>query len=143
MKTTSPSDDLDQLLGAFFKAQLPHAWPSAPATTSVNEPASLVAARAEAAESPRHQPAAANRDPGGRKARYTLAASVAILLGTCWTLSNGLQSGTRPANGSPNGTNSRDVLGPSSAKTPKEITDVLHPPVAPPGGKIDMLDKSN
>lgn len=91
MTTTSPSDEaLDRLLSSFFKAELKRPWPAAPETPSTSEPA-------RATESPRNRPAA--RD--GSKARYTLAASVAILLGTCWTLSNGLQPGGRTGPAAP------------------------------------------
>lgn len=99
MNTTPlPDDALDSLLSDFFKGQMKKPWPAAPAAANAaSEPSVLAAARAR-------QPGAepnpvAARDPGGR-ARYTLAASVAILLGTCWTLSNGFQA-DRPAG--PNG----------------------------------------
>jgi hypothetical protein len=86
-----PVEDLDRLLSDFFKSQMKKPWPAAPAVTS--EPSVFVAARTAEVESPRNQPA--GRDTGTR-ARYTLAASVALLLGTGWFLSNGFQPAERP-----------------------------------------------
>lgn len=94
---THPPDDLDRLFSDFFKAQLKQPWPNAPlppvAAKSAQpaEPATLVTARAAEA------PAAPARRDSGARARVTLAASVALMLGTCWYLSNGVQPGTRPA----------------------------------------------
>jgi hypothetical protein len=88
---TGPVDDLDRLLADFFKSRMRNPWPAAPAVTS--EPAVLVAGRG-GTEAPRNQPAAV-RDPGSR-ARYTLAASVALLLGTGWLLTDGFHPGPRP-----------------------------------------------
>lgn len=97
---TQPPDDLDRLFSDFFKAQLKQPWPNAPVPpTAVTpaEPASLVTARAE-------PPAAPARRDTGTRARVTLAASVALMLGTCWYLSSGAQPGTRPAGApQPNG----------------------------------------
>jgi hypothetical protein len=137
MNPLSPNENVDRLLSAFFKAEMPDPWPAAP-TASTTEPSGLVAERAEA---PRNEPAVARRDHNSR-ARYTLAASVALLLGTCWTLSDGFQSGTRGTNGPANGT-SGDFLGPSDAKTAPEIRDVLTKPPVAPGDKDDMFGKSN
>jgi hypothetical protein len=101
MNHTPPSDEsIDRLLSEFLKAQMPQPWPAAPATAT-SEPSVLVASRAGATDAPRNQPAAP-RDTSARS-RFTLAASVALLLGTCWTLSNGFQSGDRPAAGGSNG----------------------------------------
>ena len=129
MTRTSPdADELDQLLGAYFKAQVPHPWPAPPATAALSEPTGRLAA----------PESSAGHDPG-RRARYTLAASVALLLGTCWTLSNGLPSGPRAPG--PQGPGGPAVdLGTTNAKTPEEIHKVLHPQPAP---RNDMLDKSN
>ena len=60
-------DPLDAALTDFFRREMPAPWPAAP---------SLAA------------PVAVRRDPG-RRARLTLAASVAALAGACWLLSNG------------------------------------------------------
>jgi hypothetical protein len=97
-------DNLDRLLSDFFKAQMKQPWPAAP-TVSVSEPSVLVAARTATTEMPRNQPAPLSpaRDTGG-KSRYTLAASVALLLGTCWYLSNGFQPGEQPGRGPAGGT---------------------------------------
>ena len=94
---TEPSDELDRLLSDFFKGELKKPWPKAPMTpgarTSASEPSELAAARA--AEAPRNQPRPANRDNTAR-ARFTLAASVALMLGTCWYMSDGFQPGEGP-----------------------------------------------
>jgi hypothetical protein len=84
-QTTHPPDKLDELLSDFFKAKLPHPWPAAPVPTPA-EPSGLVAART--------LPANADR---GNRARMTLAASVALLLGACWFLSGEGQPGPRAA----------------------------------------------
>ena len=53
------------------------------------------------------------------RARYTLAASVAILLGTCWYLSNGSNTGNQPAPKA--GPGGPDILGKGSATMPDEF----------------------
>lgn len=98
---TEPSDNLDRLLTDYFKAQLKHPWPGAP-SMATNEPSSLYAVRNATEATPRNQPAAATRDSSG-KSRFTLAASVALLLGTCWYFSNGFQPGERNLTTTPNG----------------------------------------
>jgi len=104
VRNGSAEDNLDRLLSDFFKAQMQSPWPAAPATPA-SEPSVLVAARNASAEDPRNQPVATappvTRDSGS-KARYTLAASVALLLGTCWYLSNGFRPAERTAPGSSN-----------------------------------------
>jgi hypothetical protein len=101
MSQTSPINDsndaLDGLLSSFFKVQMKKPWPAAPATPPMSMPASI--ANAATTGSPRNQPAA-QRDPGS-KSRFTLVASVAILLGTCWYLSNDFQPGSRPGSSGP------------------------------------------
>lgn len=85
MSTTPPTpagppDDLDRLLGDFFKAQLRHPWPNAPVPpAAAAEPSERVRVRPRAAETP----APARRDAAAR-ARFTLAASVALMLGALW-----------------------------------------------------------
>jgi hypothetical protein len=102
-KTNLSDDSLDAMFSTFFKAQVKHPWPVAPAPSAHSEPSSLAAARAAQVEAPRNQPVVAGRD-AGNKSRYTLAASVALLIGTCWTLSSGFQSADRAApTASPNG----------------------------------------
>lgn len=89
-----PADELDSLLSEFFKAQLKKPWPKAPVPTPATPavPSELAAARA--AEVPRNAPStpALSHDSAGR-ARFTLAASVALLLGTGWFLADGFQPG--------------------------------------------------
>jgi len=125
-KTPLTEDSLDAMFSDFFKAKMQKPWPAAPATPTVrSEPSSLAAARAAQTpvevEAPRNQPVAASHDSGS-KARYTLAASVALLIGTCWTLSNGFQPGERsaPANGSPNSVN----MNPITASDPAVLTKI-------------------
>ena len=99
--TTETPDELDRLLADFFKAQLKRPWPGAPTPTAAAksaEPSELAAARA--ADAPRNHPTPARCDNTAR-ARFTLAASVALMLGTCWYLSNGYQPGERPGPGAP------------------------------------------
>jgi hypothetical protein len=87
-------DALDAALSDFFKGELPRPWPAAPAVAA---------------------PAAARRPDPGRRARYTLAASVAVLAGACWLLSNGgrpVAPGVNPGTGP-------DVLQNSSARDPR------------------------
>lgn len=101
MNSTSPTsqdsrseDNLDRLLSGYFKSKLKQPWPAAPTTSSLlSEPSVLVASRSgtNTVETPRNQPS--SRADVSHKSRYTLAASVAVLLGTCWLLSNGFQSG--------------------------------------------------
>lgn len=90
-----PPDELDRLFSDFFKSQLKQPWPNAPvppaAVARPAEPASLVTARAAEA------PAAPARRDSGTRARVTLAASVALMLGTCWYLSSEVRPGSRPA----------------------------------------------
>jgi hypothetical protein len=136
MNPLPPNENVDRLLSAFFKAEMPDPWPAAPTASATTESAGFVA------EAPRNEPAVARRDHNSR-ARYTLAASVALLLGTCWTLSNGIQSGNQPANRPADGASPRDILGPSNAKSPNEIRDALKGPVVAPGDKDDMFGKSN
>jgi hypothetical protein len=94
--TPETPDELDRAFSEFFKAQLKQPWPKAPlppGATAKAEPSELAATRA--AEAPRNQPSPASRDNTAR-ARFTLAASVALMLGTCWYLSNGFEPGARP-----------------------------------------------
>jgi hypothetical protein len=98
MNPTTPDtpDELDLLFSEFFKAQLKEPWPKAPVPTA--EPSELAAPPSTLA--PANAPAA--RDASAR-ARFTLAASVALVIGASWFLSNGFQ-GTRGGNApAPNG----------------------------------------
>jgi hypothetical protein len=95
-------DELDKLFSDFFKAQLKRPWPNAPlpagAAAPASEPSGLVNTRTQT-ETPRNSPAPApqayakGRD-GAARARFTLAASVALALGGCWVLSNGFLPGS-------------------------------------------------
>jgi len=73
---TPPHRDPDRLFGAYFQKALPAEWPAAPRPW---------------ADPVRTNPAP-TADPA-RKSRYALAASVAILLGGCWMLSNQFSAG--------------------------------------------------
>ena len=76
-----PGDEVDRLLSAYFRAELPAKWPAAPTT-----PGGLRrSARPENARGP---------DPA-TKSRWALAASVALLIGSCWYLSGQATNGHR------------------------------------------------
>lgn len=69
-----PDERVDRLLGEYFKTNIPAGrWPSAPRTANV-------------------RPANTTTDPAVRS-RWALAASVAVLLGGCWYLSDNLTGG--------------------------------------------------
>ena len=123
MSTTNLSDDsLDAMFSTFFKAQVKAPWPVAPAPSVLSEPSSLAAARSAGVEAPRNEPVSTGRD-AGNKSRYTLAASVALLLGTCWTLSSGFQSADRPApTAAPNGPSIS--YNPLTASDPDALTEL-------------------
>ena len=92
MNANQSPDGLDRLLGDFFKSQLKQPLPAAPIPVQ-SEPSTLVAVR--------NAPPLKVGDHGTR-ARITLAASFALLLGTCWYLSGDGQptnraTGTKPA----------------------------------------------
>jgi hypothetical protein len=79
------ADKLDRLFTDYFHAEMTkRPWPPAPVTADV--------ARRAAPDPNRH-------------ARRVLAASVALLLGSCWVLSNGLPTTDRGPSPSPTGTN--------------------------------------
>jgi hypothetical protein len=97
MSTTNTNPDpLDQLFSDFFKAQLKQPWPKAPLAGGARtaEPSELAAARGTDAPRNEPAPAARGRDNTAR-ARFTLAASVALALGATWFLSNGSETGPR------------------------------------------------
>ncbi len=73
MNANATPDDIDRLLSGYFKAQMKQPWPAAP-STHLSEPSERVASPAAFAGN-------------HNRARITLAASVALLLGTCWMLS--------------------------------------------------------
>jgi hypothetical protein len=137
---TGPVDHLDRLFGDFFKSQMKRPWPAAPVVLAATEASVLVATRTPEVGVPRNQPTA-SRDPGGR-ARYTLAASVALLLGTGWFLTNGFQPGEHSAPSVPtaHGTN---MLGGGTAGNPEALKTLRedkakhgHPKTATP--KVEL-----
>ena len=73
------ADPLDRALHGYFQSQLPAAWPAAPSVEGGVETTRV--------------PSPARRSP----ARFTVAASVALLLGLGATLSYAPQSPTAPA----------------------------------------------
>lgn len=101
MSQTTTPDQLDELLSDFFKSNLPHPWPAAP-----------VPARAELGASQMKRQA-------DNRARYTLAASVALLLGTCWFLSSGSQPASHPV--AKPGARGPDVLRNGTATMPEPL----------------------
>jgi hypothetical protein len=126
MRTGPAEDNLDRLLSDFFRSQIQHPWPPAPMPQRA-EPSVMVGLRnsAAAGEPSRTQPTTAQStsDPSAR-ARYTLAASFAMLLGTCWYLSNGLGTADRAG---PAAAPSPRVLGvfpDSSAEKPAPLTEL-------------------
>lgn len=85
--------DLDQRLSAFFKAELPDPFPAiaAPVTRAADLPRPAV---------PRTP---ADRPPVFTRSRFSLAASVALLLGGCWYLSGHIGAPTARPNAGKNG----------------------------------------
>jgi hypothetical protein len=80
------ADKLDRLFSDYFHAEMSkRPWPPAPVQSTV-------------------APRTATPDPN-RHARRVLAASVALLLGSCWALSNGLTPADRGPSNAPTGTN--------------------------------------
>jgi hypothetical protein len=93
-----PPDPVDDVLGDFFKSQMPKPWPAAPRTA---EPSGL-----------------AKRPVANNRARYTLAASVAIMLGACWYFSGASHPAER---GKTQPAAHPGVLEDGSAKMPDEF----------------------
>lgn len=132
-------EELDRLFSEFFKAQLKQPWPNAPVPASgaakPAEPSELVVARAT--ETPRSAPAPARRDNSAR-ARFTLVASVALMLGTCWYLSNGFAPGERPVS-APNRGDAPGMLHKGGAQPHEGVLPELRKIRATEGApKIDM-----
>jgi hypothetical protein len=113
-----PVDALDRLLSNYFKAQLKQPWPAAPQAPVV-EPSSFVVERMARAEQPLRKTATSDTNS---RARYTLATSVALLLGTCWFVSDGFQPANRidtlPAGGG--------VLSDAGAGNPAVLEELKH-----------------
>lgn len=110
------TEPIDAALTDFFRGELPQPFPGAPAMAS---------------------PAVARRDPG-RRARLTLAASVAALAGACWLLSNGdgPVGGAKPAPAADvlQNATARQPGATDKAKAKAATTDPMHgfPPGALP-----------
>ena len=68
MTKHTSDEQVDRLLGDYFKAQVPAHWPPAPRTD-------------------RARPAATRTTDPAARSRWALAASVAVLIGGCWYLS--------------------------------------------------------
>jgi hypothetical protein len=142
MNSNTPSDALDRLLSDYFKAQMKRPWPGAPRPTAQAAPARRVEVR--------NTTAAGLLTNHPTRARITLAASVAILLGSCWYLSSESQPASRSAPDQPGRTSSPLPLetgtahGPEVLEKVKEIkatqtkpdpADVPMTPIADPFGK--------
>lgn len=109
--------DIDRLLATFFKSELPDPFPEM----------KLPAARAAELPMPAApRPAAAERRPVLTKSRFSLAVSVALLLGGCWYLSGHI--GGAPANRPTPGKNGAGEAKPNKHLLPKDDTK---PPMVP------------
>jgi len=84
-RTDSPQlEAVDQMLSRFMKSEIPHPWPTAPSLQAESGPIS---------------PSSAPRLTGSSplvSSRYSLAASVMLILGGCWLLSNLLSDKPNP-----------------------------------------------
>ena len=101
-------DALDAAFADYFQRQMPRPWPPAPAVAATPTPARVA-------------------DPS-RRARWTLAASVAVLAGCCWLLSSDGRPGRRPGPQAPSPVIA-DPFGGSTATMP----DALKTPPRPAG----------
>jgi hypothetical protein len=114
-----PGDDLDDLMTAFFRSEMPSPWPGAP--------------------EPEEAEVIVRRRPPTRKpvwgSRLALAASVALLLAGGWRLSGSFQE-------PPNGGGPIGGVGPPSAlkeKFPKFVPSIEHKPSGPSGLRIEVF----
>ena len=73
-----PGDDVDRLVTAYFRSEMPAKWPAAPRPWA--EPA---------------RPSNGTTADPATRSRWALAASVALLIGSCWYLSNKATDGQR------------------------------------------------
>jgi hypothetical protein len=80
-------DDLDGLLGQFFRAEMPNPWPAAP----IEEEQPAILAR----------PLASRRSQPLFRSRLALAASVAFLLALPWLIADSFQAVTPDASDVP------------------------------------------
>jgi hypothetical protein len=126
LRTTPLEGKLDRALSDFFKSKMKQPWPAAPEThrrMPASEPSLLVASRAANLEAPRNQPVAQSQSRDwSNKSRYTLAVSVALLLGTCWLLSSGSRPGERVGPGG-NNPPKIDFFGTSGASDPAALQE--------------------
>lgn len=120
--TPNSPDDLDRLLSDFFKAQMKNPWPNAPVaqTAEPSEHATRPAA-------PQNEPAPVARRDQTARAKFTLAASVALLLGTAFYMSDGYAPTAQPV-AKPAATGAPSLFNGSDAK-------------APQGGILDTISK--
>lgn len=113
--------DIDRLLATFFKSELPDPFPE------MKLPAARVAELPMPA-APR--PAAPERRPVLTKSRFSLAVSVALLLGGCWYLSGHI--GDAPANRPTPGKNGGgEATLPGPLDPNKDGTKAPKPPMMP------------
>jgi len=160
MTPTTP-EPIDRILSDFFKSELKNPWPAAPDTASLGTaslgtaspgtalpgnprfgtPRPLASSPAASAQVVLTAPAGPPLTDPTAKARYTLAASVALLLGTCWYFSSGLP-GRSTGPFSPN-TTTPDLLPDLTAGDPAALKhlrkDKAEHDIAPPmtGFKFD------
>ncbi|HJZ91510.1 MAG TPA: hypothetical protein VKE40_11605 [Gemmataceae bacterium] len=114
MNTNTPTpnpagDDLDRLFAAYFQAEMPKKWPAAPRPW---------------ADKPRAANTSPRTDPSHRS-RWALAASVALLIGSCWYLSGHITDGRTKPQFNPDGTASPTAIEKNLGK------DKADPKVAP------------
>jgi hypothetical protein len=103
--TDQHSTDLDKMLSAFFKAEIPDPFPALKRPVGTFQSQMPMPVSSE----PRQRPDRTALS----KSRISLAASVALLLGGCWYLSSQIGNAPeRPSVGKGDG---------GSAKVPKEI----------------------
>jgi hypothetical protein len=101
----SQVDDLDRLLSRFYQSEMPAPWPAAPRPEATARP--MPASRLPGYERPRQLVTGP---------RAALAASVALLLGSCWFLSNQTGEVAVPQHGGATATE-----GKATKKFPHEI----------------------
>jgi hypothetical protein len=91
-------NDLDRLLGAYFKAQLKKPWPPPPplpAHGAAPVEAATVLAERRVLEQVHSIPHPLRSSHSETRARWTLLASVILLLGGSWFIANGVPSSDR------------------------------------------------
>jgi hypothetical protein len=85
---------VDRLVAAYFRSEMPAKWPAAPQPW---------------AEKPLAAAAERGIDPS-RRSRWALAASVALLIGSCWYLSGQVTDGKAKKPFNPDGTASPTAI---------------------------------